>query len=110
MNAFSVAEESLHELLDIHRVDGVKARTKPGEMVEEFEGREVGVENGRFLELLVPCFVNNGHGEVSGSIIGRIVELTVISYCLVFSFFLINFCSCGVLVKCVIISYDDGCD
>ena len=62
-NAFSVAEECLRELCDIHRVDGVKARTVLGEMVEDFEGRTINVESVRVLKLLVTCFVNNGHDE-----------------------------------------------
>ena len=102
-NAFSVAEESLHYLWDIHRVEGVKARIELNEMVDEFEGRDIGVESVRALELLVPCFFNNGHDEVSAGNIGRLVELTVISSCFWFSFCLMNFCSCGVLVNCVIV-------
>ena len=70
-NAFSFAEDILHYLWDIHRVDSVKARTKLGEMIEEFQGRYIGVESVRVLELLVPCFINNGHDEVSTNIIGR---------------------------------------
>ena len=83
---FSVAEEVLRYLGDIHRIDGVKAQTELGEMVEDFEGRDIGVESVRVLELLVPCFINNGHDEVSTNIIGRLVELTVISYCFLFTF------------------------
>ena len=72
-NAFSVDEESLQDLWDIHRVDGVKARTELGEMVEEFEGRDIGLESVRVLELLVPCSINNIHDEVSAGIIGRLI-------------------------------------
>ena len=102
-NAFSVAEDSLNDLWDIHRVDGVKARTKLGEMVQEFEGRDIGVESVRVLELLVPCFVNDGYDEVLAGIIGRIVELTVMSLCFVFSFCSMDLYVCGVLVDCVIV-------
>ena len=63
---------------DIHRLEVVKARTELGEMVEEFEGRDIGVESVRVLELLVTCFVNNGHDEVSVGIIGCLLELTFI--------------------------------
>ena len=66
---------------DIHRVDGVKAQTKLGEMVQEFEGRDIGVEGVRVLKLFVPCFVNDGYDEVSAGVIGRLVELAVISLC-----------------------------
>ena len=88
---------------DIHRVDGVKTQTKLGEMVQEFEGCDIGVEGVRILELLVPCFVNDGYDEVLAGVIGRLVELTVISLCFVFSLRSMDFCSCGVLVYCVIV-------
>ena len=77
-NAFSIAEEGLHYLWDIHRVDGVKARTELVEMVKEFEGRDIGLECVRVLKLLVPCYVNNVHDEVSADIIGRLIDLTSI--------------------------------
>ena len=102
-NAFSVAEEGFHYLWDIHRVDVVKAQTELGEMVEEFDGRDIGVESGRVLELLVPCFVNDGHDEVSAGIIGCLVEFTVISSCIVFYLCSMDFCSCGILLGCVIV-------
>ena len=78
-NVFSIVEESLHDLWDIHRVDSVKTRTKLGEMVQEFAGHDIGVEGVRVFELLLPCFVNNGDNGVSASFIGRLMELTVIS-------------------------------
>ena len=88
---------------ETHRVDSVNTQTKFGEMVQEFEGRDIGVEGVRVLELLVPCFVNDGYDEVLAGIIGRIVELTVISSCFVFSLRSMDFCSCGVLVDYVIV-------
>ena len=102
-NALSVAEESLHNLWDIHRVDGVKARIKLNEMVQEFEGCDIGVESVRVLELLVSCFVNDGHDEFLAGIIGRLVELTVVSSCFLFYFCSMDFCSCGILVDCAIV-------
>ena len=83
---FSVSEEGLHYLRDIHRIDSVKSRKKLGEMVEDFEGRDVRVKRIRVLKLLVPGFVNDFHDEVLARITGRFVELTVISLCFVFSF------------------------
>ena len=62
-----------------------KGQKKLGEMVQEFEGRDIGVESVRVLELLVPCFVNGVHDEIPAGIIGRLVELTVISSCFLFS-------------------------
>ena len=72
-NYFSVAEDSLHYLRDIHRVDCLKAQTELGEMFEEFEGRDIGLERVRVLELLVSCFINNVHDEFSAGIIGRLI-------------------------------------
>ena len=83
--AFRISEESIHDLLDMHRVNVVKAQTKPYEMVQEFEGGDIGVESVRVIELLVPFFVNNGHDEFLAGIIGRLIELTIIYLCLVFS-------------------------
>ena len=96
-------KEGLRYFRNIHRIGGVKARTELGEMVQEFEGRDVFVKRVRVLEILVPCFVNDGHDKVLAGIIGRLVELTVIYSCLVFSLCSMDFCSCGVLVDCVIL-------
>ena len=95
--------ERLHELRNINRVHGVKPRTKFCKVVQEFEGRDLGVEGIRVLELLVPRFVYNSHDDDSAGIVGRLVELTVISLCFVLSLCSMHFCSCSVFIYCIIV-------
>ena len=85
--------ERLHELQSIHRVHSVKPRTKLYEVVQEFEGHDIGVEGIRALEILAPSFVYDSHDEASAGIVGRLVELTVISSCFVLSLRSKQFCS-----------------
>ena len=92
-NSFSIAEEILHGLWDIHRVDSVKTRKKLGDMFQELEGNDISVEGVRVLKILAPCFVNDSHDEVLAGIIGRLVEMTVISLCFMSSLCLMDFCS-----------------
>ena len=72
-------------------------------MVQEFEGRDIGVEGDRFLELLLPFLVNDGHDVVMAGIIGCLVELTVISSCFVFSLCSTYFYSFCILIDRIIV-------
>ena len=76
---------------------------KNGEMVKDFEGRDVRIKLIRALELLVPCLVHDFHDEVLAGHIRRFVERTVILPVFVFSFGLVEFCTRNVPINCVIV-------
>ena len=67
--ALCILVELLHELRNIKRVHGVKSRTKLCKVVEEFEGRDLGVEGIRVLELLVQRFFYDSHDEALAGIL-----------------------------------------
>ena len=52
----------------------------------EFEGRDLCVEGVQVLELLVPSLIDNCHDKALAGIVGRLVELLVISLCFVLAF------------------------
>ena len=88
----------LHEVRNIHRVHGVNPQTKFCEVVQEFEGRDLGVKGIRILEIRVPSFVYDSHDEASPGIFGRLVELTIIYSCFVLSLRPMHFCYCCVFI------------
>ena len=83
---------------------------KFGEMVKEFEGRDVCIKRIWVHELLVPRLVDDFHDEVLAGRIGRFVERMVILLGFMFTLGLVKFSSRRVLVNCVVVECDDWRD
>ena len=102
-----VAEERFRYFGNIYSINCVKPWTKFGEMVKEFEGRDVWIERIWVLEFLLPCIVDDFHDEVLAGRICCFVERAIISPGFIFSFSSVNFCSRCVLVNCVTVECND---
>ena len=102
-NSIGIGEERINQLWDIDGINYMDSRTKLGEMVKEFEGRDFRTKRIRVLELLVPCLVDDFHYEVLACRVRRFVDSTVILPGFVFSFSLVDFCSSRVPVNFVIV-------
>ena len=72
-------------------------------MIEEFEGRDLCAEGVRVLELLLPRFVHHRHNEGLTGIVGRLIQVPVVSPRFVLAFGAMYFNSCGILLDCFIV-------